>query len=79
MLQFSEQRYSYITSKPIHWSQKIKDAQRCIVSISVIPNKELISLLLSFGDDVLVLSPDEIRQEIAMQIIALQQKYNLCR
>lgn len=79
VLKFSEQRYSYITSKPLHWSQKIKDAQQCIVSISVIPNKELISLLLSFGDDVVVLSPDDLRHEIIKQITALQQKYNMCR
>ena len=79
MLQFSEQRYSYITSKPIHWSQKIKDANQRMISINVAPNNELISLLLSFGDDVEVLSPDEIRQEIIMQITALQQKYDMCR
>lgn len=79
LLQFSEQRYSYITSKPLHWSQKIKDPQKCIVSISVIPNKELISLILSFGDDVVVLSPNKIREELSKQITSLQQKYNMCR
>ena len=79
LLQFTEQRYSYIISKPLHWSQKIKDADQRIVSISVIPNKELISLILSFGDDVVVLSPNEIREELSKQITSLQQKYNVCR
>lgn len=79
LLQFTEQRYSYIISKPLHWSQKIKDVDQCIVSISVIPNKELISLILSFGDDVVVLSPNEIREELSKQITSLQQKYNMCR
>ena len=65
----SEARYPYIESKPIHRSQQLKSAADRIFTIKVIPNKELDSLILSFGGDLEVVSPswyrDRIKQKVA--------------
>ena len=68
-LRASEARYPYIESKPIHASQKLKDASERIFSIKVIPNRELDSLILSFGRDLEVIFPDWYRNHIK-QIVA---------
>lgn len=68
-LRSSENRYPYIESKPIHSSQQLVDAAERIFTIRVIPNRELDALLLSFGNDLEVISPswyrDRIKQKIA--------------
>ena len=74
-LQFSEKRYPYIISKPLHESMRKVDNANHIVSIDVIPNRELESLMLSFGDDVEVLEPIEFREQIANKIKSNYQKY----
>lgn len=60
-LRFSEKRFSYITSKPLHGSQRIIDKNNRIVEIFVIPNNELMALLLSYGKDVEVIAPQSVR------------------
>lgn len=75
-LQFSPERLQYVLSKPVHHSQKIKDKQKGIVEISVIPNKELESLILSFGNQVEVISPQHYREQIYHQITDLFTKYS---
>ena len=63
-LRFTEDRYPYVVSKPIHPSQKVVDPVEHIVSISVKPNRELYQRLFSFIPDVEVLSPEWLRKEI---------------
>lgn len=63
-LKFSESRFPYVISKPMHWSQKEIDRGNRIIEIDVIPNKELTALLLSFGSDVEVLAPQELRDGV---------------
>ena len=74
-LKFSEFRYPYIVSKPLHETMKYVDKQNRIVSIDVIPNKELIALLLSFGPDVEVLEPPTLREELSKKILDCYKKY----
>ena len=74
-LQFSPNRYPYIISKPLHGSMRKIDNENRIVAIDVIPNRELISLILSFGDDVEVLEPLCFREQIANKIKSSFQKY----
>lgn len=74
-LKFSSHRFSYITSKPLHGSMKFIDKDNCIVSIDVIPNNELISLILSFGSDVEVLEPISLREEIVKVVMESYKKY----
>ena len=75
ILRFSQNRFPYIKAKPIHGSQKIKDTDARIITLDVIPNKELESILLSFGSDVEVLAPESLRNSIAKKINDTYQKY----
>lgn len=74
-MQFSKNRYPYVESKPLHETMRIVDRENCIVAIDVIPNRELESLILSYGDDVEVLEPEDFREQIANKIKANYHKY----
>ena len=74
-LKFSKNRLPYVTSKPIHHSQRVENEEEGIVTLDVIPNKELISELMWFRDDVEVLSPDSVREEMKEKITKMYQKY----
>ena len=65
-LQFSTKQAPYIITKPLHGSQKNKpiDENGVLITIEVIPNYELKSLLLSFGKEVNVISPTWLKDEI---------------
>lgn len=75
-LRFSPERIQYVLSKPLHHSQKITNKENGIIQISVIPNKELDSLILSFGNQVEVISPQYYREQIYNQITDLFTKYS---
>lgn len=75
VLQFSKNRLPYVLSKPLHHSQQLVDEEKGIVEIQVIPNKELISQILWFGDDVEILSPESIRVQISKKIESMSKKY----
>lgn len=74
----SRERFPYIETKPLHWTQKHlkeKDTDDYVfVTIEVKPNKELITLLLSFGADLIVVSPKYVREEIAEGITKLYKQ-----
>ncbi|MCG8807430.1 WYL domain-containing protein [Tenacibaculum finnmarkense] len=63
-LQFSENRFPYVKTKPIHSSQKVLKKEINTISIEVKKNNELISLILSYGKDVKVVTPIELQKEI---------------
>ena len=67
-LKFSENRFPYVLTKPLHESQTVIDEEERIVQINVIPNKELDSLILQFGNDVEILSPPGLRNKIKEKI-----------
>ena len=56
-------------------SQKIIDHANRIIEISVIPNKELLTTILTYGNDIEVLSPEHIRNEIRAIIEDSLSKY----
>ena len=74
-LKFSKERFPYITSKPIHHSQKIESEDECIISIEVRPNRELDAQILSYGSDVEVLESVAYREHISMIIEENFKKY----
>lgn len=74
-LQFTQQRFPYVTTKALHQSQHILDMEKCIIEISVIPNNELEALILSFGKDVEVLTPTSLRKRIQNAIRESYEKY----
>lgn len=78
ILSISNNVMPYIETKPLHGSQKTKQKleTHSIVSLDLIPNYELESLLLSYGDGIEVIEPNELRSKIAEKIANLNTKYN---
>ncbi|MBK9290678.1 MAG: WYL domain-containing protein [Bacteroidetes bacterium] len=78
ILRFDKERYKYVKSKPIHKSQKLigDDATHCLISLQLVVNKELISLIHYFGPDVEVLAPAHLRATIARHINQLKERYD---
>ena len=74
VLRFSEKRFPYVVSKPIHHTQKVKD-EPCTISINVKPNRELYQQIFSFIPDVEVIAPDWFRDEIREKIQENLRKY----
>ena len=75
VLRFSETRYPYVISKPIHPSQEIIDPESHTISICVRPNRELYQRLFSFIPDVEVVSPEWIRKEVAERLKTSLEKH----
>ena len=76
VLKFTPMRFPYIESKPLHLTQRIRDRENGIIAIKVIPNRELIAQILSFGSDIEVIEPQTLREELARQVALLNVKYN---
>lgn len=75
ILRFTEARFPYVTSKPIHKSQTILSENECTISLEVKPTRELEQQILSFGSDVEVLSPESFRAQIGKKIAENYKKY----
>ncbi|MBQ3619867.1 MAG: WYL domain-containing protein [Bacteroidales bacterium] len=87
----SDESKNYILTKPLHGSQKTISGDKETIlrrkypqlaggmffSIECKRNYELISVLTSFGDNLLVLSPDDIRNEIINRISRISKMYHL--
>lgn len=78
VLRFAPKSKPYVLSKPIHGSQKniSKEGEHLVISIEVIPNYELESLIMSFGDLVEVISPESFRSKIAERYSGAIKQYN---
>ena len=79
ILRVSKERLPYVTSKPIHASQQLVDETEGLLSIEVIPNRELDQQLLSFGPDIEVVSPQWYREHFVEFIQELSKKYFECK
>lgn len=76
VLKFSPEVAPYVITKPIHPTQKHKnDTSGLEVKIKVIPNKELERLILSYGEQVKVISPDSLKERIAQRIKSAARLY----
>ena len=74
VMRVAPDRYPYIKNKPLHPSQHNYDKEFRI-SIDVIPNNELISLLLSFGSQLEVLEPQSVREMMREHVKTLNKFY----
>ena len=74
IMRVAPDRYPYIRNKPLHPSQHNYDKEYR-VSIDVIPNKELIALLLSFGSQLEVLEPQSVRDMMRDHVKTLNKFY----
>ncbi len=77
LLSFSESRFPYVVSKPLHPSQRMVDKEKCQISIQVKPTREFYQQILSFGSDVEVLSPTFVREEIVQRIKNMLTLYSV--
>lgn len=77
ILRVCKPRFEYIRTKPLHLSQRIVEENDffAVVSINVKVNKELESLILSFGSDMEVLAPEGFRDKIAQSVLTMNQNY----
>lgn len=81
ILKFSQNRYQYVKSKPLHGTQfDYKDADNNSVEntigINVKYNRELLSTILSFGSDVEVLAPASLRDKVKEEVVKQLNFYN---
>lgn len=74
VMRVAPDRYPYIKNKPLHPSQHNYDKEFRI-SIDVIPNNELIALLLSFGSQLEVLEPQDVREMMKEHVRILNKFY----
>jgi predicted DNA-binding transcriptional regulator YafY len=76
VLLFSSELGPYITTKPIHPSQKHQKTDSGLeVRIRVIPNFELERLILSFGEQVKVVSPVSLNSRISERLNSANSQY----
>lgn len=75
-LRFSNNRFPYVLSKPIHHSQTVVEGEANTIQIKVRPTRELNQLIFSFIPDVEVLSPEWYRTSIAEKIKDNLEKYS---
>ncbi|MFC2454802.1 MAG: helix-turn-helix transcriptional regulator [Segatella salivae] len=74
VLRFSEKRFPYVVSKPIHHTQKVL-SEPFTISIKVRPNRELSQQIFSFMPDIEVVAPEWFRNEMRDKIQENLKKY----
>jgi len=76
VLEFSKTSAPYVQTKPLHPSQKTEQkGDKLLAIIRVIPNYELESLILSFGENVKVLSPIDLKAKIKNRFLKCIEQY----
>ena len=77
LLQINRKLWPYIETKPIHGSQKLKEKEGnyVVIELKLQINYELISLIFSLGEDVKVIAPDQLRDQIKSKGEALLKNY----
>ncbi len=78
-LLFTTSQAPYIITKPLHNSQKppiFHEDGSLTIRLNLIPNYELETLLLGFGENVEVLKPMDLRNKINERLKRAAEKYN---
>ncbi|MCB0664188.1 MAG: WYL domain-containing protein [Saprospiraceae bacterium] len=78
IFEVAEEDAKYLITKPLHISQKIINQTdiKTTFSIEVIPNFELESVLLSFGERIRILRPDELLEKIKSRLEKQLENYS---
>ncbi|MBT8232870.1 MAG: WYL domain-containing protein [Saprospiraceae bacterium] len=68
----------YIQTKPIHFSQKLisEEKRKSLFEVELIPNYELESLLLSYGENLKVIKPKNLANKLKARISKMNAMYN---
>lgn len=77
ILEIKQPRGFYVLTKPIHHSQKlITETETYLrISLQLIPNREFYAQILWYGEDITVISPTEIRENIKQQLGKIMVNY----
>lgn len=77
VLRFAAPRLPYVLTKPLHPSQEIQNTSDfgTLVKLRLLPTRELLTLLLSYGADVEVMSPAELRERMAEELASALRSY----
>lgn len=78
LLKFRKEQAKFVITKPIHGEQRVEwqDEETLLVRMKLIPNYELQTKLISFGDKVEILEPVELRETIADRLKAAANQYS---
>lgn len=72
LIELSDNILPYVTSKPVHGSQKINGN---ILELTVKINYELTSLILSYGENMKIIEPRELVDKLKIRISSLNKFY----
>ena len=77
-LKFKNPRGQYVKTKPLHKSQVLieESSKQVIIKICIIPNNEMYAQLLSFGSDLTIVRPKEIKLAMKDKIQAMYKLYH---
>ena len=76
ILKFTPEIAPYVITKPLHPSQKHRqDDTGLEVRLKVIPNYELVNIILSFAENVEVISPEDLRETVAARLRKACDRY----
>ena len=78
-LWISSSQWPYIQTKPIHGSQKVKERKEdgsVVISLDLIINWEFEQLIMGFGEHIVVLSPETLREKIKTRILSMSNNYS---
>jgi predicted DNA-binding transcriptional regulator YafY len=78
VLKVSNVLFPYIQTKPLHGSQKVKEQgdAHTLITLDLIPNYELESVILSHGEGIEVLKPESLREKINERAGLIKKKYS---
>jgi predicted DNA-binding transcriptional regulator YafY len=79
MFEVSAAKADYLVTKPLHQSQTILSRQsngNITFQMDVIINKELVSMLLSFGSDLVVIAPSLLKQVLETEFKNCYKQYS---
>ena len=76
-LEFTGERAGHVITKPLHPSQKVSELEdgKILVRLKIKWNKELETLIRSFGKNVKVLSPNKLKENIKFHLIEAIKQY----
>ncbi|WP_449580063.1 WYL domain-containing protein [Paenimyroides tangerinum] len=76
MLKFDSRNAPYVITKPLHHTQQIIEngENGLIIRIDVIPNFELEREILGFGENIEILAPKRLKQQIQRRITKMVEK-----
>lgn len=77
LIKIKARLWPYIKTKPIHGSQKIKEVNEnnTIIELNLIINYEIITLLFSYADSIVILEPVELAEQIKAKAKSLIENY----